>query len=144
MPNLLKSPIHLGESDERFSANWIKSIYGRENVDAWLEDQVASGRLLYVNTKKAEASGVTGWHDLLPSNVEAPVRCQKPPTFYSNRKGGSKLEIGHGAVLWISPIQTLDSASLDSNIDGNEPNVKVSWLLRNQQQMLCSTFLTPR
>ena len=50
-------------------------------VPDWFSRNLQQGNLLYVNTKKAEASGVTGWRDSLPSNVEAPVRGQKFPDF---------------------------------------------------------------
>ena len=75
-------------------------------VPDWFSRNLQQGNLLYVNTKKAEASGVTGWRDSLPSNVEAPVRGQKFPDFGKRilTEADIVIEEGGPGIKWLEAL----------------------------------------
>lgn len=49
-------PVHIGLGGDRNTVHSIKSIYGKENGERWVSQQIEAGRLLYVNTEKAQNS----------------------------------------------------------------------------------------
>ena len=54
-------PVYLSTASDHHQVNAIKSIYGKRDIEKWLGDQVAAGRLLYVNTKKARTANKAAW-----------------------------------------------------------------------------------